>query len=89
MLKSSNRPFSVRARIAGTSGHLSNEDAAEFIKQAGFVLLQSLHLAHISEECNSTYDAYRCMAEALWECGLGDITLSCFQQNEPSCMYEV
>jgi phosphoribosyl 1,2-cyclic phosphodiesterase len=89
MLKSSNRPFSVRARIAGTSGHLSNEDAAEFVRRSGFVLLQSLHLAHISEECNSTYDAYRCMAEALWECGLGDITLSCFQQNEPSCMYEV
>jgi phosphoribosyl 1,2-cyclic phosphodiesterase len=89
MLKSSNRPFSVRARIAGTSGHLSNEDAAEFIRRAGFVILQSLHLAHISEECNSIYDAYRCMAEALWECGLGDITLSCFSQNEPSCMYEV
>jgi phosphoribosyl 1,2-cyclic phosphodiesterase len=89
MLKTCNRPFSVRARIAGASGHLSNEDAAEFIRRTGFVLLRSLHLAHISEECNSTYDAYKCMAEALWECGLGDITLSCFSQNEPSCMYEV
>jgi phosphoribosyl 1,2-cyclic phosphodiesterase len=89
MLKSSNRPFSVRSRIAGVRGHLSNEDAAEFIRYAGLILLQSLHLAHISEECNTTYDAHRSMSQALWECGLGDITLTCFCQNEPSCMYEV
>jgi len=89
MLMMSGRPWSVKTRIAGLRGHLSNDDAATCIRAMQSTVLQTLLLAHISEECNTTYTAHHGMAEALRECGLGDITLSCFLQNEPSCMYEV
>jgi len=89
MLMASERPWSVRCRIDGIRGHLSNDAAAEFIQSMHPSNLKSLHLAHISYHCNTIYNAHRRMSLALAECGLGEITLSCFRQNEPSCMYEV
>jgi len=89
MLMASDRPWSVRCRIAGIRGHLSNDAAAEFIQTMHTDKLQSLHLAHISHECNTTYYAHMSMSQALLECGLGDITLSCLRQNEASLMYDV
>jgi phosphoribosyl 1,2-cyclic phosphodiesterase len=89
MLMASKRPWSVRCRIDGIRGHLSNDAAAEFIQSMHPSNLKSLHLAHISDQCNTVYYAHHRMSLALAECGLEDIKLTCFFQNEPSCMYEV
>jgi phosphoribosyl 1,2-cyclic phosphodiesterase len=89
MLMESDRPWSVRCRIAGIRGHLSNDAAAEFIQGMHPRNLQSLHLAHISDQCNTVYSAHRRMSLALAECALSDVTLSCLRQNEASLMYEV
>jgi phosphoribosyl 1,2-cyclic phosphodiesterase len=89
MLMESDRPWSVRCRIAGIRGHLSNDAAAEFIQSMHPRNLQSLHLAHISDQCNTVYSAHSRMSSALAECALADITLSCLRQNEASLMYEV
>ena len=89
MLMESDRPWSVRCRIAGIRGHLSNDAAAEFIQCMHPSKLQSLHLAHISDQCNTVYSAHSRMSLALAECALADVTLSCLRQNEASLMYEV
>jgi phosphoribosyl 1,2-cyclic phosphodiesterase len=89
MLMASGRPWPVRCRIASVRGHLSNDEAAEFIQSMHPRNLRSLHLAHISDQCNTVYSAHRRMSLALAECGLADITLSCLRQNEVSLMYDV
>jgi phosphoribosyl 1,2-cyclic phosphodiesterase len=53
--KDTRRPWSTKQRIRGRHGHLSNDAAYELIKQLnGTGLLQSVHLAHLSKDCNST-----------------------------------
>jgi phosphoribosyl 1,2-cyclic phosphodiesterase len=52
MLRSSDYPPSVRARIAGRAGHLSNVDAARLIGDAAHAGLAVVVLAHLSQQCN-------------------------------------
>jgi phosphoribosyl 1,2-cyclic phosphodiesterase len=52
MLQSGPYPRSVRYRIGGPEGHLSNRDAAELLTHAWHPSLAAIVLAHISESCN-------------------------------------
>lgn len=53
--KDTRRPWSTKQRIRGRHGHLSNDATYELIKQLnGQSQLQSVHLAHLSKDCNST-----------------------------------
>jgi phosphoribosyl 1,2-cyclic phosphodiesterase len=52
MLKDSNRPWSLKQRIAGRQGHLSNAKAGELIKEVAGDTLQTVFLAHLSRDCN-------------------------------------
>ncbi len=47
------RPFSVKQRIRGRHGHLSNEAARLFVDQMGSVSWKHLLLGHLSRDCNS------------------------------------
>lgn len=53
MLHSGPYPASVRARIAGRSGHLSNGCAAQFAREVAHRGLRQIVLAHLSEKCNT------------------------------------
>ncbi|MGN0860404.1 MAG: MBL fold metallo-hydrolase [Candidatus Spyradosoma sp.] len=53
MLDSSARPADLKARIRGTHGHLSNDAAAEFLRDYENDRLERLMFAHVSRECNS------------------------------------
>ena len=55
MLYKCNRPQSLKERIAGDLGHLSNEDAACYMKEIIGDRTKEIILAHISEESN-TYE---------------------------------
>lgn len=58
MLRNSGRPWGTIERIAGISGHLSNEQSAELVDS--FLDASPLHtlvLAHLSGECNSREEA--------------------------------
>ena len=58
MLLSSSYPYSVQQRVGGDWGHLSNQQAASFLKATFFKersALQYLVLAHLSEENNSQH----------------------------------
>lgn len=48
----SKRPFSVKQRIAGRHGHLSNEAAREFLESVERPLWRRVLLAHLSKDCN-------------------------------------
>lgn len=63
------RPWSLKQRILGKHGHLSNESAAELVEQVVDVQLQHLILAHMSQECNKPDLALRVMRKKLDEVG--------------------
>lgn len=52
MLRSSPYPQSVRDRIAGRRGHLSNRAAAEVARDVAHAALAHVVLAHLSDQCN-------------------------------------
>ena len=53
MVHSSTRPAVYKQRVLGRSGHLSNQACAELLTQIAHPGLKHVHLAHLSEECNS------------------------------------
>ena len=53
MLDNSSRPYSLKTRIKGSHGHLSNADAIELLKSIDCGVSEKIYLAHISRECNS------------------------------------
>lgn len=52
MLRSSSRPASLKNRIKGKQGHLSNLQAAEALSELIGENTKAIYLAHLSEECN-------------------------------------
>jgi len=89
MLMASNRPWPIKTRIAGRSGHLSNIDAANLLKSALPQHLRLLLLAHISEECNTHALAHQTMQHALLSIRRPDVTLGVLYQNNISARYTV
>lgn len=53
------RSFSLKTRVAGTHGHLSNEDAFDLLDSAELPNCRDVFLIHMSRECNTTEDAMR------------------------------
>lgn len=53
MVHSSARPLIYKQRVLGKQGHLSNEACAELLASIFHPGLKHVHLAHLSEECNT------------------------------------
>ncbi len=84
MLMASNRVWSLKSRIAGRSGHLSNADAADLMSRVAGQELQTLLLAHLSEECNTCALALNTMRQALQQVGRRDVRIEVLSQWEVS-----
>ncbi|MDZ4675408.1 MAG: MBL fold metallo-hydrolase [Gemmatimonadota bacterium] len=69
LLRTSPYPVVVQQRIAGFSGHLSNGDAAELLRELFHPGLQAVVLAHLSQQCNTPDHARDAVAVALREAG--------------------
>ncbi len=65
MLRVGPYPPALQARIAGSYGHLSNEQAAAMIASLDHSGLQHLLLGHLSENNNTRESAYNCVAGRL------------------------
>lgn len=65
MLRTSEYPASVRERISGSGGHLSNRACAELLTELVHPGLGLVVLAHLSERCNSEEAARGEVAPAL------------------------
>lgn len=53
MVHASARPAVYKQRVLGRNGHLSNEDCASLLQTLLHPKLRHIHLAHLSQECNS------------------------------------
>lgn len=65
MLMNGPYPESLKARVGGRFGHLSNEQAAEFLAQLDTQRLQHLVAAHLSEQNNTSDLACYALSEVL------------------------
>ena len=52
LLMETPRPWTLKQRIRGRQGHLSNEHAASILEAIAGPALEAVFLAHLSEECN-------------------------------------
>ncbi len=67
MLRSSGRPLYLIERIASHFGHLSNEQACDFVRSIAHSGLQHIVLAHLSQDCNTPQKAFNSMQQTLSE----------------------
>lgn len=65
LLRNSPRPWSLKQRILGRQGHLSNRHTAELLQSIASPRLRQVFLAHLSAECNDPDMALREAREAL------------------------
>jgi phosphoribosyl 1,2-cyclic phosphodiesterase len=81
-------PPSVRARIAGTRGHLSNEEAGALLQRVHHKGLQWAMLAHVSQNCNTSAIALETVGRAAHKVGFrGELLVTC--QSHPMAALSV
>ena len=76
MLQDSDRPWSLKQRILGRQGHLSNEHAADLIAEIVGPGLEQIFLAHLSAECNRAELALKTTVQRLEKLGHRHIRVS-------------
>ena len=79
------RAWSLKQRILGRHGHLSNEAAAQIMSAE----LRQLYLAHLSRECNKTELAHRVMSASLQKIGATHVQLQIAAQDVPCGTLEI
>jgi len=77
------RPWSLKQRILGRHGHLSNEDAAAAAEQIMSADLRHLYLGHLSRECNRPELAHRVVRTRLDQIGAGHCQTELTSQSVP------
>ena len=77
------RPWSLKQRILGRHGHLSNEAAADMAQAVMSAGLRHLYLAHLSRECNKPELARRVVGERLQQIGATHVQLELAAQAAP------
>ena len=82
------RSWSLKQRILGRHGHLSNVAAAETAAQIMSAELRHLYLAHLSRECNKPELAHHIMAEQLHHIGATHVQLQTAGQDAPGATLE-
>jgi len=88
LLQTSDRPLSLKQRIAGRCGHLSNDQMAEVLEEVRPQGLHALLLAHLSSQCNADYLARESAERALKEIGRTDVQLEVLYQDHPGNCHE-
>ncbi|MEQ1507537.1 MAG: MBL fold metallo-hydrolase, partial [Myxococcota bacterium] len=76
-------PWSLKQRVRGPHGHLSNDQAGELVRTCASSRLRHLVLAHLSEENNLPERALEAAQAALAGAGLGGVTVSVASQQLP------
>jgi phosphoribosyl 1,2-cyclic phosphodiesterase len=89
MLKDSQRPWSLKQRIAGRQGHLSNEKAGGLIADVAGESLQTVFLAHLSSDCNTPDLALLAVARELKRASISHIDIKLSYASRPSELVRV
>ena len=69
-------PYSLKDRISGRGGHLSNDQTGEFLAQVCTDATKSISLTHLSEKNNRPHLAESTVLLHIDEIFSGDITIS-------------
>jgi phosphoribosyl 1,2-cyclic phosphodiesterase len=77
LLTDAARPWSLKQRIRGRQGHLSNRHAAEVMADIASPELQQVFLAHLSRDCNTARLALETAQSGLKEAGHDHIRVCC------------
>ena len=77
------RPWSLKQRILGRHGHLSNEAATEAAEQLMSADFRHLYLAHLSRECNRPELAFKVVQDKLQKIGANHVRMELTHQNVP------
>ncbi len=83
LLEQANRPWSLKQRIAGRQGHLSNRAAAQMIAEIAGAGLTHVFLAHLSSDCNRPDLALETVRNVLKDRGHGDIEVKLTHPDRP------
>lgn len=67
MVYASARPLVYKQRVLGPCGHLSNAACRDLIAEVYHPKLRHIHLAHLSQECNSPITALSVVKEKIGE----------------------
>ena len=79
MLASGSCPPSLKQRVGGLWGHLSNQQAAGFLQRLNCARLQHLVVAHISQQNNSLELAQAALAPVTAD--VRQVTFACQSQG--------
>ncbi|MBI4025570.1 MAG: MBL fold metallo-hydrolase [Verrucomicrobia bacterium] len=77
------RPWSVKQRISGRHGHLSNEAAATALGEIMSDRLGHIYLAHLSQDCNRPELAESTIRKKLDDLGVGHTRVTLTHQQKP------
>lgn len=83
MLMDGSYPWSLKQRVRGPHGHLSNDQAGQLLATAATSRLQHVLLAHLSEENNRPDLAHEAACAALARAGLREVEVQVARQDEP------
>ncbi len=88
MLYQSNRPASLKERIASDTGHLSNEEAASYMVDLVGENTKEIVLAHLSEETNTPELALKAFNKKFRKChiDIDSIKIQCASQHHVTKM---
>ena len=91
MLRFGSYPPFLKERVASSTGHLSNREAAEFIATHYTPDLKDIWLCHLSRDNNHPELAYKTLDIRFFEEGIRvgkDVNLTPLKRTTPSDLYE-
>jgi phosphoribosyl 1,2-cyclic phosphodiesterase len=77
------RPWSLKQRILGRHGHLSNDACADALEDIMTGSLRHVFLGHLSRDCNKPEIAFRTARQRLERIGATHVRLELTSQNVP------
>ena len=91
VLKFCSYPYSVKSRIAGQRGHLSNNEAGKTISKLLDYGLKNVMLGHLSKESNFPELAYKSVVNELDKNGINkkEIDIKVASRTEPSKLLKI
>lgn len=91
ILKCSSYPYSLKQRISGPNGHLSNDDSGKLISKLMKSGLNSVLLGHLSKENNFPELAYKTVVEKIIsnKCDETKISVGVAKRDTPSRIIDI
>lgn len=83
------RPWATKQRISSRHGHLSNEQAAELVREVAHPGLSHVVLGHLSDDCNNPSTASQHIRQALDAAGANDARVICAERHKPTPTIEI